>query len=418
MSHFAPRLQVRDGRAIVAVVATVLVTAAGCEQQAATPKAVDPRPSAEGMPVFEVDAAWPPPLPYNWKVGHVPSVAVDSRDHVFVLSRPNTLLPEERARAAPPVIELDEAGRFVTAWGGTGIPGFDWPDSEHGIAIDDKDNVWIGGSAPVAPSLFRRNDDMLLKFTHDGRFLLQIGGRDKSPTSASPPAAGGNRDPHSVHQPADAFVHAPTNEVFVADGYGNRRVVVFDAETGAFKRAWGAFGKEPIDVLTPAGPPGADRTLDTEGEGSPQFGSPVHSVKVSHDSLVYVADRSNRRVQVFSTDGAYVTQMFLNRSGPATGSAAGLAFSPDREQRFLYIADYGNSRIAVVERKSLKVLYQFGERSAKPGDFQGLHHLAVDSKGNIYTGEVAPGARMQRFLYKGQSTSVPPNGVPVGTPGS
>jgi sugar lactone lactonase YvrE len=110
--------------------------------------------------------------------------------------------------------------------------------------------------------------------------------------------------------------------------------------------------------------------------------------------------------------------MFLNRSGPASGSAAGIAFSPDREQRFLYIADYGNSRIAVVERKSLEVLYQFGERSAKAGDFQGLHHLAVDSKGNIYTGEVAPGARMQRFLYKGLSTSVPSNGVPTATPGS
>ena len=130
------------------------------------------------FPVFAVDAAWPPPLPYNWIVGHVPSVAVDSRDHVFILSRPNTLPPEDRARAAPPVIELDEHGKFVTAWGGPGTTGFDWPDSEHGIAVDYKDNVWIGGSAPVAPSLFRRNDDMLLKFTHSGKFVLQIGGRD------------------------------------------------------------------------------------------------------------------------------------------------------------------------------------------------------------------------------------------------
>lgn len=397
----------------------VLLVSAGCEQRAAD--AVDPMPPAAGIPVFEVDADWPPPLPYNWKVGHVPSVATDSRDHVFVLSRPNTLPPEERARAAPPVVELDDAGRFVNAWGGPGIPGFDWPDSEHGIAVDHKDNVWIGGSAPVAPSLFRRHDDMLLEFTHEGRFLLQIGGRDKSPASATPAVAGGNRDPESVHQSADAFVHAPTNEVFVADGYGNRRVVVFDAETGAFKRAWGAFGKTPIDVLTPPAPsgtPGADRALDTEGEGAPQFGSPVHAVKVSHDGLVYVADRSNRRVQVFSTDGGYIAQMFLNRSGPATGSAAGIAFSPDREQRFMYVADYGNSRIAVVERTSLTVLYQFGERSAKPGDFQGLHHLAVDSKGNIYTGEVAPGTRMQRFVYRGLSTSVPANGVPSAAPDS
>jgi hypothetical protein len=407
-------------RLSLALAIAALVASAGCEQRPAASDAAAPPLTGQGMPVFEVDTAWPPPLPYNWKVGHVPSVAVDSRDHVLVLSRPNTLPPEERARAAPPVVELDEAGKFVNGWGGPGLPGFDWPDSEHGIAVDASDNVWIGGSAPVAPSLFKRNDDMLLKFTHDGRFLLQIGGRDKSPTSAIPPVVGGNLDPQSVHQSADAFVHVPTNEVFVADGYGNRRVVVFDAATGAFKRAWGAFGNAPVDVLAPPPPSGTPgtRTLDTEGEGAPQFGSPVHAVKVSHDGLVYVADRSNRRVQVFSIDGVYKTQMFLNRSGPASGSAAGIAFSPDREQRFLYIADYGNSRIAVVERKSLEVLYQFGERSAKAGDFQGLHHLAVDSKGNIYTGEVAPGARMQRFLYKGLSTSVPSNGVPTATPGS
>lgn len=401
--------------ASIAAAAAVVMLTAGCEQP---PAAAETGFSGEGMPVFELDASWPPPLPYNWKLGHVPSVAVDARDHVFLLSRPNTLPPEERARAAPPVIELDEQGRFVNAWGGPGIEGFDWPDSEHGIAIDAKNNVWIGGSAPIAPSLFRRNDDMLLKFAHDGRFLLQIGGRDRSPASASPPVAGGNRDGTSVHQPADAFVHAPTNEVFVADGYGNRRVAVFDADTGQFKRAWGAFGNEPLDVLAPAGPPAADRSLDTEGDGPAQFGSPVHSVKVSHDGLVYVADRSNRRVQVFTIDGKYVTQMFLNRGGPASGSAAGLAFSPDRNQRFLYVADYGNSRIAVVERASLKLLYQFGRRGAEPGNFQGLHQIAVDSRGNIYTGEVAPGARAQRFLYKGLSTSVPPNGVPAATPGS
>lgn len=417
MTHTALSLRLAETAWILAVAMAALTASGACRER---PVAADPAPAAaaEGMPVFEVDRSWPPPLPYNWKVGHVPSVAVDSRDHVFVLSRPNTLPPEERARAAPPVVELDDQGRFVNAWGGPGTSGFDWPDSEHGIALDASDNVWIGGSAPVAPSLFRRNDDMLLKFARDGRFLLQIGGRDRSPTSASPPQEGGNRDPDSVHQPADAFVHTPTNEVFVADGYGNRRVVVFDAGTGAFKRAWGAFGRTPLDVLVPLGPPSGDRALDTEGEGAPQFGSPVHSVKVARDGLVYVADRANRRVQVFQLDGTYVTQMFLNRGGPSAASAAGLAFSPDPAQRFLYIADYGNSRIAVVERTSLELRYQFGDRSARPGDFQGLHHIAVDSKGNLYTGEVAPGARMQRFLYKGLSATVPANGVPAATPGS
>jgi hypothetical protein len=395
-------------------------------------------------PVFEVDTAWPPKLPYNWMVGHVPSIAVDARDHVFVLSRPDTLSPEDRARSAPPVLELDETGKFVNAWGGRGIPGFDWPDSEHGIAIDYKGNVWIGGSAPVAPSLFKRNDDMILKFTHEGKLIFQIGGRDKSPTSQNPPVIGGNKDIHSFHQPTDVFVYQKTNEAFISDGYGNRRVIVYDADKGdqgGFKRLWGAFGKEPVDVLpktqaqanalagygpggagtapapAPAAPAagggrGAAPKLDTEGEGSPVFDSPVHGVKVSNDGIVYVADRSNRRVQVFDLQGKYITQVFLNRKGPAGGSAAGVAFSPDAAQRFLYVADYGNSHVAVFDRKALKELYQFGRRSAKPGDFQGIHHFAVDSKGNMYTGEVAPGARMQRFIYKGTSATLPPNAVP------
>jgi hypothetical protein len=367
---------------------------------------------APSVPVFEVDTAWPPKLPYNWIMGHVPSVAVDSHDHVFILHRPNTIPPEDRARSAPPVIEFDANGKFVTAWGGPGIPGFDWPDSEHGIFIDYKDNVWIGGSAPIAPSLRTLNDDMLLKFDHQGKFLLQIGGRSVS---------GGNKDTKSVHQSADVFVWAKTNEAFVADGYGNRRVVVFDADTGAFKRMWGAFGNAPLDPPpapargTAGAAAGGGRgrgapVLDTEGDGAPQFGSPVHSVKVSNDGLVYVADRSNRRVQVFTPEGKYVTQIFINRAGPSPGSAAGVAFSPDSAQRFLYVADYGNSHLVVVDRKSLRVLYQFGQRSAKPGDFQGLHHMAIDSKGNIYTGEVAPGVRAQRFRYKGMST-MPPNAL-------
>ena len=244
----------------VALAAAVLVAAAVSERGLG--RRVDAQ--ATQMPVFQVDTAWPQKLPYNWIVGHVPSVAVDSRDHLFMLTRPNTLPPEDRARSAPPVIEFDQNGKFVTAWGGPGIPGFDWPDSEHGIAIDYRDNVWIGGSAPVAPSLRKLNDDMLLKFTRDGKFLLQIGGRDKSATSLGKP--GGNKDPMSVHQSADVFVHRPTNEAFVADGYGNRRVVVFDADTGAFKRMWGAFGNEPIDVI-PASAASAVLQLQRAGDG-------------------------------------------------------------------------------------------------------------------------------------------------------
>ena len=392
-------------RGLVVIAAIAMLSNTGAHAQSSS--------TAKRVPIFEVDPSWPK-LPNNWVVGHVASVAVDRRDHVWMLHRPNTIPEDRRSHAAPPVLEFDASGTFVNAWGGPGS-GYDWPDSEHGIAVDYKDHVWIGGSAPIAPSLRKLNDDMLLKFDNKGKFLLQIGGRDVSR---------GNADTKTVHQSADVFVWPKTNEAFVADGYGNRRIIVLDAETGAFKRMWSAFGSAPVDpplAGVGGGPscsnPGSGRgpapTLDTDGPGSPQFGSPVHAVKVSNDGLVYVADRPNRRVQVFTPDGKYVTQTFINRSGPSAQSAAGLAFSPDAQQQFLYVADYGNSHIAVLDRKSLELLYQFGQCRDKPGDFRGLHHLAIDSKGNLYTGEVAPGARAQRFVFKGLSNQLPPNAIRI-----
>src|SRR5262245_24194860 len=221
----------------------VVVIAGGIAIVGAAVAASNGGTSARKVPVFEVDPTWPK-LPNSWVVGHVASVAVDRRDHVWMLHRPNTIPEDKRKNAAPPVLEFDASGKFVNAWGGPGN-GFDWPDSEHGIAVDYKDHVWIGGSAPIAPSLRDLDDDMLLKFDNTGKFLLQIGGRSVSK---------GNADPKTVHQSADVFVWPKTNEAFVADGYGNRRVIVFDADTGAFKRQWGAFSNAPIDV--PAAPRG------------------------------------------------------------------------------------------------------------------------------------------------------------------
>jgi len=391
--------------------ACAAVAICGAAFAAAWPSASRVSAQSDGgaeMPVFDLDRDWPK-LPNGWVLGHVPSVAISADDHIWVLHRPRTVPDAQRTLAAPPVLEFDDRGRFLRAWGGAG-QGFDWPDSEHGISVDYRNNVWIGGSSPTSQSLTRRSDDMLLKFTREGKFLLQLGGPDKS---------GGNADTKSVNKAADAFVFQKTNELFVADGYGNRRVIVFNADTGAFKRMWGAFGNAPIDVpAAPAPQPGAAPApagrgrgaapaLDTEGLGSQQFGGPVHAVRVSNDDLVYVGDRQNRRVQVFSLDGKYVTQVFINRAGPSNGSVAGIAFSPDREQRFMYLADYGNSHVVVMDRKSLRILYQFGMRSADPGQFQGPHHLAVDSKGNLFVAEVSPGNRVQRFALKGMSRTLP-----------
>ncbi len=356
-------------------------------------------PTAPRYPIFEPDPTFPR-LPNNWVLGNVAGVAVDRQDNVWLIHRPRTVAADKTA--APPVLEFDAAGKFLQAWGGDG-EGFDWPDSEHNIFVDHKDHVWISGSSPGGQSKTTRSDDMLLKFTTAGKFLMEVGGRNVSQ---------GSRDPKSVNKPGDLFVSAKTNEVYLADGYGNRRVVVFDADTGAFKRMWGAFGNPPEDDATsggrgpsggPQGSSGRGATppvLDTEGPGSPRFASPVHGIAVSNDNLVYVADRSNRRMQVFTPEGKYVAQMFVNRSGPAPDSVSGIAFSPDRDQTFLYLADFGNSHIVVADRKKLEVLYQFGKRGVAPGEFQGLHHIAVDSKGNVYTAEVAPGARVQRFVFK------------------
>ncbi|MGE3509412.1 MAG: hypothetical protein AB7N65_11065 [Vicinamibacterales bacterium] len=346
------------------------------------------------MPRFEVDPSWPPRLPNGWVMGDSSSIAVDRRDHVFVLSRPRTVAADQRDHAAPAVLEYDPAGTFVKGWGGPGA-GYDWPDTEHGIYVDASDHVWIGGNNPIAQlRLTPRSDDMLLTFTLDGAFVSQIGGRDRST---------GNTDRRSPKEPADIFVDTRANEAYIADGYGNRRVLVLDATNGAFKRMWGAFGNTPLDpptapAVAPAGPP----PLETTGRGPDQFGI-VHSIEVSRDGLVYVADRANRRVQVFKTDGTYVNQVFINRGEKSPNTAAGIAFSPDARQEYMYVADFGNAHVTIVRRATLEVLGSFGDLGSKPGQFQNIHHIAVDSKGNLYTAEVAPGRRVQRFVFKGVS---------------
>ncbi len=365
------------------------------------------RSEAVAVPMYQPDTTFPR-LPNDWSLGNVSDVAVDRHDNVWILHRPRTV-PAGRT-AAPAVVEFDASGRFLKAWGGEGS-GYDWPDAEHNIFVDGKSRVWISGSSPSGQSRTTRSDDMLLKFSADGKFLAQIGGRSVSH---------GSTDTHSVNKPGDVYVSDASNEVYVADGYGNRRVIVFDADSGAFRRMWGAFGKAPEDDADSGGPgpsggpPGRSAgaagaagaaTLDTQGPGPPHFASPVHGIVVSADGIVYVADRHNRRVQLFTTDGRYLSQFFVNRAGPSADSVSALALSPDRDQRFLYLADFGNSHVLIADRRSFEIVAQFGNRGAGPGDFQGIHQLAVDSHGTLYTAEVAPGARVQKFTIRAPAQS-------------
>ena len=367
-----------SSRHVLAAGVLLVLLAALAVGQGALERAAAARGQGAGqVPRFEVDPGWPA-IPDTLNMGEVTSVAVDRQDHVWILHRP---------ASGPAVLEFDAAGRYLQGWGGPG-DGYEWPAIAHGIFVDHKDNVWVGGRSGEAPA-----DDMLLKFTANGTLLLQIGRRG---------ASAGNADTANLHQPADQFVHGATNELLVADGYGNRRVIVFDADTGAFKRMWGGFGNPPD-----ASPAAAeDEPLDATGRGPDQFTNPplqvtaVHCVTVASDGLVYVCDRDNRRIQVFALDGTYRTQLFINRAAPSRRSASRVAFSPDAEQRYLYVADF-NSRVVVVERRTLAILDAFGSEGGGPGQFRGIHHLATDSSGNLYVAESNPGSRVQKFVYRG-----------------
>ena len=357
----------------------LLVVVSGCQPASETEQQAesDSVPTTERLvPQFEVDPSWPM-LPNDWVLGSVASVDVDSRDHVWIYHRPRSVDEAQQANAAPAVLEFDPEGNFVQGWGGPG-GGYEWPANEHGIEVDDQDYVWLGGNGGGASS-----DDMLLKFTRDGELVMQIGGRNTS---------GGNRDTDNLNRPAEAAVYRDTNEIFVADGYGNRRVIVFDADTGAYKRMWGAFDNEPIDA--------SDEQPPSDAELGPlQFGT-VHGIEVSTDGLVYVSDRDLNRIQVFSIDGSYQTQVFVNRDANAN-SVAGLAFSPDPAQQFVFVADLGNNHIHILDRETLDVLDSFGEQGLEPGQFGGVHHLAIDSQGNLYTAEAQEGRRAQKLVLTG-----------------
>jgi DNA-binding beta-propeller fold protein YncE len=367
---------------------------------------LDTKAAAEGQstvqaPMFEVDPFWPRPLPNHWVLGSSVGVTVDARDHVFIIHRGAATLnerteiglattprtAEDCCLPAPPILEFDAAGNVVGHWGGPGA-GYEWPTSNHGVTVDDKGNVWIGGNG--------KGDAHVLKFTRDGKLLMQFGHAGKST---------GSNDTENFGQVAKIFVDPRANEAYVADGYGNRRVAVIDADTGKFKRYWGAYGHKPDD--TDLG------KYDPEAPPAPQFRTPVHCAELANDGLVYVCDRPNDRIQVFQKDGTFVKETFIAKKTLGDGSVWDIAFSRDPQQRYLYLADGKNEKVYILERDTLKILTSFGDGGRQPGQFFGVHSIATDSKGNIYTTETYEGKRLQKFVYKGLGpVTKPDRGVP------
>jgi DNA-binding beta-propeller fold protein YncE len=367
-----------NGRKTMKRITYILLTAATL----AAPGAIPAHSGETAIPQFQVDALWPKPLPNNWLLGQVGGITVDRFDRIWVVQRPKTLTPRERAAeqnpptskccaAAPPVLVFDQSGNLLRAWGGPG-EGYQWPEIEHGIYIDDHDFVWLAGSG--------KTDGQILKFTMDGKFVLQIGKSGTGNDSSSTERLG---------SPADIAVDTAAKEVFAADGYANRRVVVFDSETGAYKRHWGAYGKTPSDDKTPA--------YDPLKPPSAQFGNPVHCVRFDKDGLVYVCDRTNDRVQIFRKDGTFVSEHFYEKNTLGTGSVYELVFSPDKEQKFIYMADGANGEIRILDHKSKEVLGRFGRVGRQAGQFTSLHNIAIDHQGNVFTAEVTTGQRIQKF---------------------
>jgi DNA-binding beta-propeller fold protein YncE len=357
---------------------------------------------------FVVDPFWPKPLPNHWVLGSVTGVAVDSQDHIWIIHRGADSLGNNEKGAilnpptgccvpAPQVLEFDQAGNLVSNWGGPG-KGFDWPQSTGGIAVDHKGNVWIaaagqpesaarpaaapaaGGARPAAP---KPQDAHVLKFSRTGQFLLQIGQAGK---------VEGSDSKTGLNRPSSVRVDPATNEVYVADGIGNHRVVVFDAETGAYKRHWGAYGEKPDDANTGA--------YDPNTPPARQFRT-VSCAATSKDGMVYVCDRQNNRIQVFQKDGQFVKEAFVSKSTLGDGSVWDIAFSNDPQQRFVYVADGHDKKVFVLRRNTLDVVTSFGDGGRQPGQFYGVGSIAVDSKGNVYTGETYEGKRVQKFVNRG-----------------
>jgi len=420
----------------VLVIGALALVLSGCQSTNGTddqPDQADAAGLATGaVPIYEWDPYWPTrPLPNQWALGNVVGVDVDEEDNIWILQRPRTLLhgheddaaypiPEsECCVPAPSVIVFDQAGDVIRAWGGPGaeyewplfrgqssnatdvIPegaaaggrapqrtqygsglalDYPWPESEHTLVLDRTGHVWIGNNG----------GSHLVQLTRDGEFVRTFGRAGASRAEL------GSNITDTLNRPAGITVDDEAGEVYVADGYGNRRLIVFDVETGEYKRHWGAYGRRPDDTAPHRRVP----FVWSPDDPRPQQFNTAHTVRIDRDGLVYVGDRNNSRIQVFEKDGTFVKEALVK---PTTnrGSVLDFVFSRDPEQRFLFVADGRNERVWILRRSDLRVIGEFGHASHFGGGFTLVHNIGIDSRNNLYVTESLEGKRVQRFLYKG-----------------
>ena len=361
-------------RPFSALVAVALLSIAGACAESDTTEAM------AGSPTFQADPNWPV-LPAGFEWGQVIGIAADSRGHVWTSSRSQ-------------IAEWDPQGNLVQTWDASGPEG-NW-SVIHGMFIDHNDYLWTNA----------RESNLTLKFTLDGQHVMTIGRLDET---------GGSNDPVLMGRPSEIWVDPVDNEVFIADGYGNRRIIVFDGETGEYLRHWGAYGEMPDDDYRPD---------PASAEPSRQFRTP-HGIAGSRDGLIYLADRANNRIQVFQQSGEFVMEKILRPlcapegmpevAGCAGSAAFSVGFSPDEDQTFLYVADGGSHVIVVLRRSDLEKVGEFGGPGTGIGQLGRPHNLTVDPQGNIFVAEAAgpwivdpsgadsvqAGFRAQKFTYMG-----------------
>lgn len=420
---------------LVGATLVALLVTLGISQNILEEKAAAQAKAGTQAPVFEVDPFWPKPMPNNWVFGQTIGLGIDEKDQVWIIHRgndfqnldnteyafpmagaggrgrgapdpnapppPTTYAPgpnrvSECCNPAPPVVAFSPAGDVVHSWGGPSVTP-EWPDSNHGIVVDHKGFVWIGGNGGP--------DSHILKFTREGKLVAEFGKKGARMVDGKPVI--NSNDMNAFGRVAKIFIEPKANEAYVADGYFNRRVAVIDMDSGKIKRYWGGSGLPPDDGQLPP--------YDPKQPPIKGFRTPVHCAEVSNDGFVYVCDRPNDRLQVFTKEGKFVKEKQFYPETRSDGSVWDVAFSRDPQQRWLYMADGANEHVYIIDRQSLEVVSHFGYGGRQPGMFFGVHSIATDSQGNIYTTETYTGKRLQKFVYKGMGpvkTDRGPTSVP------